>query len=56
MGADPGGRAVIEVEGERTMLGVGDHLFIASGAEHRVVFTDPQAPTIWLAVHIGEGA
>lgn len=48
------GRAVVEVAGAATDLLPGGHLFIPAGAAHRVTFTDPDAATIWLAVHIGE--
>ena len=30
----------------------GDYLFIPAHVRHRVTFTDPKRPTIWLAVHI----
>jgi cupin 2 domain-containing protein len=30
----------------------GDHVLIPAGVSHRVTFTDPQRPTIWLAVHL----
>ncbi|WP_280138766.1 hypothetical protein [Methylobacterium sp. Leaf117] len=32
----------------------GDPLFIPAGTTHRVTFTDPDRPTIWLAIHLGE--
>ena len=44
-----------EDEAEARQLGVGDHLFIAAGRRHRVAWTDAALPTVWLAVHIGEG-
>ena len=31
----------------------GDCLLIPAHCEHRVTWTDPHQPTIWLAVHIG---
>jgi cupin 2 domain-containing protein len=34
------------------LLGPGDWVDIAAHRRHRVVWTDPDAPTIWLAVHI----
>lgn len=45
------GRAVVEVEGAATVLSPGDPLLIPAGAAHRVTFTDPDTPTVWLAVH-----
>ncbi|MEE3627565.1 cupin domain-containing protein [Nitrospirillum sp. BR 11752] len=50
------GAARVEVEGTETALAPGDHLFIPANASHRVTFTDPDQPTVWLAVHIGEAA
>ncbi|MBP2294102.1 cupin domain-containing protein [Azospirillum rugosum] len=43
----------IEGEGER-VLGPGDWAMIPARTRHRVAWTDPDAPTVWLAVHIGE--
>lgn len=33
-------------------LGPGDHLLIPAGMRHRVTWTRPDGPTIWLAVHL----
>ena len=33
-------------------LGRGDHLLIPAGVRHRVTWTTPSEPTVWLAVHI----
>ena len=33
-------------------LAPGDHLLIEAGRRHRVTWTTPDAPTVWLAVHI----
>lgn len=33
-------------------LGPGDHLLIPAGRRHRVVWTDPDKATVWLAVHV----
>jgi cupin 2 domain-containing protein len=33
-------------------LAPGDHLLIEAGRRHRVTWTSPDEPTIWLAVHI----
>ncbi|MBL0226134.1 MAG: cupin domain-containing protein [Geobacteraceae bacterium] len=32
-------------------LAPGEHLLIPAGCRHRVAWTDPQIPTVWLAVH-----
>ncbi len=45
-----GAHLLIEDEGE-IVLGPGDHLLIPAHARHRVTWTDPDRPTIWLAVH-----
>jgi cupin 2 domain-containing protein len=37
-------------EAEARSLGPGDHLHIAAHRRHRVDWTDPTQPTIWLAV------
>ncbi|HYG89988.1 MAG TPA: cupin [Azospirillum sp.] len=46
------GSAGLEIEGEpiRT-LALGDWLVIPSHVRHRVAWTDPARPTVWLAVH-----
>lgn len=35
------------------LLGPGDHLHIAAHRRHRVEWTDPTTPTVWLAVFHG---
>jgi cupin 2 domain-containing protein len=40
-------------EGQDRVLGPGDHLHIAAHRRHRVEWTDPAAPTVWLAVFCG---
>lgn len=35
-------------------LGPGDWVEIAPGRRHRVAWTSPDEPTVWLAVHYGE--
>ena len=47
------GAASVLVEGEAQprMLNVGDHLNIPAHTRHRVTWTDPSQPTIWLAIH-----
>ena len=37
-------------------LAPGDWVWIAPGRRHRVERTDPQAPTVWLALHHDGGA
>jgi len=49
------GSAGLLIEGEarpRTMM-AGDHALIPAHARHRVEWTDPTVPTIWLAVYGG---
>jgi cupin 2 domain-containing protein len=38
-------------EADARVLGAGDCLLIAARRKHRVEWTDPDRPTIWLAVH-----
>ena len=45
---------LIEGEAER-MLRPGDFLFLAAHRRHRVTWTVSGEPTVWLAVHFGEG-
>ncbi|HEY0621561.1 cupin domain-containing protein [Sphingomonas sp.] len=48
------GSAAIRLEGyAEAALAPGDHLLIPGGTRHWVTRTDPGAPTVWLAVHIG---
>jgi cupin 2 domain-containing protein len=50
------GSAALAIEGtDEHALAPGDHLLIPAGTRHRVNRTDPDRPTIWLAVHLGEG-
>ena len=46
------GRARVRIEGESDdlALGVGDHLLLRAHVRHRVEWTDPAGPTVWLAV------
>lgn len=48
------GHAQLNVEGRSYELRPGDHLLIPANAEHRVTLTDPNEPTVWLAVHFDE--
>lgn len=43
-------RLRFEDEAEARALGPGDHIAIAPHRRHRVEWTDPSQPTIWLAV------
>jgi cupin 2 domain-containing protein len=47
------GSAKLLFEGELAMrvLRAGDYVFIPARKRHRVAWTDPQQPTVWLAVH-----
>ena len=46
------GRGAVAFEDGRTvLLTPGDTLFIPAGQRHRVAFTDPKEPTVWLAIH-----
>ncbi|MDR3439788.1 cupin domain-containing protein [Telmatospirillum sp.] len=36
-------------------MGRGDYAFIAPHRLHRVAWTDPNVPTVWLAIHFGGG-
>jgi len=46
------GSAGLEMEGEAVRaLAPGDWLVIPAHARHRVAWTDPDRPTVWLAVH-----
>ncbi|TWH76719.1 cupin 2 domain-containing protein [Azomonas agilis] len=50
------GEALLQLEdrSEPVRLLAGDHLLIPARLRHRVAFTSPDEPTIWLALHIGE--
>ena len=47
------GSATLQFEHEPAArsLGVGDYVFIPARKRHRVEWTEPQQPTVWLAVH-----
>lgn len=46
-----GSAAIRFADSEAAVLEPGDHLLIPGGTRHWVTRTDPDAPTIWLAVH-----
>lgn len=41
-------------DGSLVALTAGDHVLIPAGRRHRVDWTDPASPTVWVAVHFGE--
>lgn len=45
-------RLFIEGEAEDRILGPGDHLFLPPHCRHRVTWTDPDQPTVWLALFV----
>lgn len=47
------GRAKLEIEGlpEPLELNPGDYVDLAAHTRHRVAWTAPDEPTIWLAIH-----
>jgi cupin 2 domain-containing protein len=47
------GSATLQFEDEPATraLGPGDYVFIPARKRHRVEWTEPQLPTVWLAVH-----
>ncbi len=48
------GAARLVIEGQEPLeLGPGSFVNIPAHARHRVEWTDPDEPTIWLAVHYG---
>jgi len=47
------GEARLLIEGEHEQdMGPGDAVFLPAHRRHRVTWTDPAQPTIWLALHI----
>jgi cupin 2 domain-containing protein len=50
-----GAELLIESKSETLKLKAGDSVLLPSRCRHRVVWTDPDQKTIWLAVHYGEG-
>ncbi|WP_028108865.1 cupin domain-containing protein [Ferrimonas futtsuensis] len=50
-----GGARLMFEDGREQHLEAGDHAWLPSGCKHRVSWTDPQQPTLWLAVHWPNG-
>ena len=48
------GAARIQFEDSTVEMKPGDYLNILAHTKHRVAWTTPDEPTIWLAVHYGE--
>ncbi|MGQ3032140.1 MAG: cupin [Ferrovibrionaceae bacterium] len=46
-------RLRLEGEADARLMRAGDHVFLPAHRRHRVDWTDPDQPTIWLAVHSG---
>ena len=44
-------RIAFEGEAKERELGIGDYIEIAAHRRHRVEWTDPSQPTVWLAIH-----
>ena len=49
------GAAKIEFEDGTLEMGPGDYVDIPAHKKHRVAWTTPDEPTVWLAVHYGGG-
>lgn len=51
------GRAHLAIEGEPAVrdLGPGDAVYLPAGCRHRVAWTDPARPTVWLALFVDVG-
>jgi cupin 2 domain-containing protein len=47
---------LIEGEAEPRRLGPGDYLLLPARCRHRVLCTDMEVKTVWLAIHISPGA
>lgn len=49
------GRGVVEfADGRSVPMGAGDALDIPAGCRHRVAWTDPRDPTVWIAVRMAQ--
>lgn len=49
-------RLRIEGEADAVELAAGDWLLLPARCRHRVEWTSDTGPTVWLAIHVGEGA
>lgn len=49
-------RLLVEGEAEPRLLRPGDWLHLQARLRHRVEWTDPDRPTVWLAMHFKAGA
>lgn len=47
-------RLLVEDEDEEITLEPGDALLLPAHCRHRVTWTDPAQPTLWLALHVGK--
>ncbi len=48
------GAARLRIEGgPEHVLGAGDSLMLPAHCRHRVEWTTPDGPTVWLAIHLG---
>ena len=47
-------RLAIEGETEERVLTVGDAVFLPAHCRHRVAWTDPECPTVWLALFVDQ--
>ncbi|MDJ0951937.1 MAG: cupin domain-containing protein [Alphaproteobacteria bacterium] len=50
-----GARLTIAGEPEDRPLGPGDAIYLPAGCRHRVAWTDPTQPTVWLALFLDVG-
>jgi cupin 2 domain-containing protein len=48
-------KVLFESEAEPRLLRPGDYVLIPPHARHRVEWTDPERPTVWLAIHYQAG-
>jgi cupin 2 domain-containing protein len=46
----------LETENSPRNLGPGDFVYLPAGCRHRVTWTSPDEPTIWLAIHMTASA
>ncbi|NET24795.1 cupin domain-containing protein [Okeania sp. SIO1I7] len=46
------GSAILEINQKNTKLVKDSHIFIPAKTPHKIISTDPNIETIWLAIHI----